>query len=110
VGCDIEYSSVHVAQANLTSDGVPPLLFAGSTRAVRGGVVDTLVSNINAVTHEALAREYARICRRTLIVSGFPDRAAARVSAALRAAGFTAAAALTDQEWICLVLCKEERC
>ncbi|MBI4892565.1 MAG: 50S ribosomal protein L11 methyltransferase [Acidobacteria bacterium] len=109
VGCDIEFHSVQIAKSNLISDGVAPLVFTGSTRAMRGASVDTLVANINAVTHEAIAHEYARVCRRTLVVSGFPDRAAARVKAALKEAGFKLSATFTDHEWVCLVLCKEDR-
>lgn len=108
IGCDIDFHSVSVARSNLFHDAVPPLLFAGSTRAVRSGSIDVLVANINAVTHETLAREYARVCRRALILSGFPDRHAARVSAALDGSGFSTLDTLSRQEWICLVLCKEE--
>lgn len=108
IGCDIDFHSVAIARSNLFHDAVPPLLFAGSTRAVRTSSIDILVANINAVTHETLAAEYARLTRRTLILSGFPDRHAARVSRSLAAAGFTVRATLARQEWICLVLCKEE--
>jgi ribosomal protein L11 methyltransferase len=107
-GCDIDFHSVSIARSNLFHDAVPPLLFTGSTRAVRSQSADVVVANINAVAHETLAREYGRICRRTLILSGFPDRHAARVQAALLPCGFSVTKTLTRQEWICLVLCKEE--
>ncbi len=108
IGCDIDFHSVSIARSNLFHDSVPPLLFTGSTRAVRSASIDVLVANINAVTHEALAREYARLCRRTRILSGFPDRHCPRVADALAACGCATVETLTRQEWICLVLCKEE--
>lgn len=107
IGCDIDYPSVAIARSNLFHDSVPPLLFAGSTRSVRSASVDLLVANINAVTHETLAAEYARICRGTLVLSGFPDRHLKRVSEALAAEGFAVSATLLRQEWICLILCKD---
>lgn len=108
IGCDIDYHSVAIARSNLFHDSVPPLLFAGSTRAVRSASIDIAVANINAVTHETLAREYARVCRRRLVLSGFPDRHTPRVAAALKDCGFSVADTLTRQEWNCLVLCREE--
>ena len=105
-GCDIELESVSVAHCNLLADSLPPHVFAGSTRAVRPQCVDLLVANINAITHEALAAEYARISRRDLILSGFPDRHSPRVAAALAARGFQPKASLTSQEWACLILTK----
>lgn len=103
-GCDIEYDSIAVAHRNLLADGLPPHVFAGSTRAVRTGAVDLVVANINAVTHETLAPEYARVARRWLVLSGFPDRHAARVKAALAEHGFEVAENLQRNEWVCLVL------
>ncbi len=108
VGCDVDAESVLIARNNLMADAVPPLVFAGSTRALRTQSVSIVVANINAVTHESLASEYARISRHALILSGFPDRHASRVVAALRPFGFSAAHTLTSNEWICLVLCNVE--
>lgn len=107
-GCDIEYDSIAVAYRNLLTDALPPHVFAGSTRAVRSQSVDLLVANINAVTHETLADEYARVARRCLILSGFPDRHAARVRAALRGRGFDVVETIEKNEWVCLVLCNED--
>jgi len=107
-GCDIDFDSVSIAHRNLVTDGLPAHFFAGSTRAVRSRSAEVIVANINAVTHEALASEYARISRHALILSGFPDRHAARVAAALTPFGFAAAETLTRNEWICLVLCNAE--
>jgi ribosomal protein L11 methyltransferase len=107
-GCDIEYDSIAVAYRNLLTDALPPHVFAGSTRAVRAQSVDLLVANINAVTHETLADEYARVARRCLILSGFPDRHAARVRAALQGRGFDVVETIEKNEWVCLVLCNED--
>ncbi|MBI5280910.1 MAG: 50S ribosomal protein L11 methyltransferase [Candidatus Solibacter usitatus] len=107
-GCDIEYESIAVARHNLAADALPPHVFAGSTRAVRSQSVDLLVANINAVTHQTLAGEYARIARRCLVLSGFPDRHAARVLDCFPAPGFSVADTLSRNEWVCAVLCKEE--
>lgn len=104
-GCDMDLHSVHIAQRNLLSDGLPPRVFAGSTRAVRSASVDVLASNINAVTHQTLAAEYARISRRLLILAGFPDRNCTRVSEALAPFGYEVLETLADNEWNCLILC-----
>jgi ribosomal protein L11 methyltransferase len=108
MGCDIDFDSISVARCNLLSDGLPPHVFAGSTRAVRSQSIDLLLANINAVTHQTLAGEYARIARRCLILSGFPDRHSAKVSEALARFGFKAVQTLTKNEWVALVLCNEE--
>lgn len=107
-GCDIEYDSIEVAYRNLLMDGLPPHVFAGSTRAVKSRSVDLVVANINALTHETLAAEYARVSRRWLILSGFPDRHAARVRAALREHGFGVVETIEKNEWVCLVLCNDD--
>jgi ribosomal protein L11 methyltransferase len=108
MGCDIDFDSISVARCNLLSDALPPHVFAGSTRAVRSQSIDLLLANINAVTHQTLAGEYARIARRCLILSGFPDRHAAKVSEALAKFGYKVAQTLTKNEWVALVLCNEE--
>jgi len=82
-GCDMDFRSVEIAHRNLLTDGFRPHVFAGSTRAVRTHSIDVLVANINAVTHQTLAAEYARMSRRLLILSGFPDRNCAKVAEAL---------------------------
>lgn len=106
IGCDIEPDSVVVAQRNLLADSLPPHVFAGSTRAVRRQSVDLLVANINAITHETLAAEYARVSRRGVILSGFPDRHLSRVVAAMSARAFVLKDTLTSHEWACLVFAK----
>lgn len=108
MGCDIDFDSISIARCNLLSDALPPHVFAGSTRAVRSQSVDLLMANINAVTHQTLAGEYARIARRCLILSGFPDRHSAKVSAALEKFGFTPVQTVTRNEWVALVLCNDE--
>jgi len=104
-GCDMDVHSVHIARRNLLADGLAPHLFAGSTRAIRTRSVDVVAANINAVTHQTLAAEYARISRRLLILSGFPDRNCARVAAAIEPFGYRVLDTLTRNEWICLILC-----
>lgn len=107
-GCDIDFPSLEAARSNLRSDGVPAQLFCGSARAVRAGAVDVIVANINAVTHEQLAPEYARIRPRLLAVSGFTERDAPAVERVLQARGFRTASALGREEWRCLVLSSGE--
>jgi ribosomal protein L11 methyltransferase len=104
-GCDMDPRSVHIARRNLLADGLPPHLFAGSTRAIRSRSVDVVAANINALTHQTLAAEYARISRRLLILSGFPDRNCSKVSEALEPFGYRVLDTLTRNEWICLILC-----
>lgn len=101
-GCDIDEASVSVARTNLLADAVPGHVFAGSTRAVRSKAVDVVVANINAVTHEMLAGEYARLARRAVIVTGFPDPHMERVARALSSHGFTLAEPRRDGEWVAL--------
>ena len=104
-GCDMDLHSVHIAHRNLRADGLPPHLFAGSTRAIRTHSIDVVVANINAITHQTLAAEYARISRRLLILSGFPDRNCTKVAEALQPFGYRVLDTLTRNEWICLILC-----
>lgn len=104
IGCDIDQASVAIARANLIADAVPPLLFAGSTRALPALSVDVIVANINAVTHAHLAPEYARLARRVLIVSGFPTRQAEPTTGALAQHGFSLAGTLSREDWTCLIL------
>ncbi len=103
-GCDIEYDSARTARDNLVRDAHPARIFTGSLRAVAGGGADVVVANINAVTHQALAAEYARVARRLLILTGFPERHEAGVQQALAAHGWQPAERLTDAEWVCLAL------
>ena len=63
-----------------------------------------MVANINAATHETLAVEYARVARRLVILTGFPERHEAGVEKALWARGWYPVGRLTDREWVCLVL------
>lgn len=108
VGCDMDLHSIQIAYRNLVADGLPPQLFAGSTRAIRTHSVDVVAANINAFTHQTLAAEYARISRRLLILSGFPDRNCAKVADALQPFGFRVLDTLTRNEWICLILCNAD--
>jgi len=101
-GCDIEFESARTARHNLIQDAHPPRVFAGSLRAVASGCADVVVANINAVTHQALAAEYARVARRLVILAGFPERHAAGVEQALWDQGWHPADRLTDREWVCL--------
>jgi len=103
-GCDIEAEPVVIARRNLLADSLPPHVFTGSTRAVRSQAVDVVVANINAVTHQTLAAEYARIARKRLVLSGFPDRHAARVVEALYSCRFVVKETLMQGEWVALVL------
>jgi ribosomal protein L11 methyltransferase len=109
IGCDIDQGSVSIARENLIADEVPPDVFAGSTRALASQSVDLLIANINSVTHLALAGEYRRLTRRTLVLSGFPTSESARVAAALAGAGFAAADSFESSDWACTVFTLPER-
>jgi ribosomal protein L11 methyltransferase len=98
-GCDIEPDAAAIAKANGGFD-----VFAGSARAVAPRAVDLVVANLNAFTLCTLAPEMARIVRRVVIASGFPERSRRRVEEAFRAVGFAAADTLSGNDWACLVL------
>lgn len=102
-GCDIDTAAVLVAQANLDRDAVRGRLFAGSLRAVADGCMDVIVANLNATTHELLAAGYARVARRRLILSGYPERHRTRVETALAGHGWTVGDTLAEEEWRCQV-------
>ena len=108
-GCDMDADALGVARANLMKDGVPSRLFAGSTRAVRGAGVDLIVSNINATTHRTLAREYKRIARRLLIVSGYQTRHSERVRQALEKPGWRVEEELQKEDWVCHICFRDDR-
>ena len=108
VGCDIDADSVAIAHRNLLADCLPPRVFIGSLRSVADDAFDVLVANINAETHAMLAAEYRRVVRRSAVVSGFQSRDQERVLRAMAAQGFKAAGRHEIEDWICLVLCKEE--
>jgi ribosomal protein L11 methyltransferase len=110
VGCDLEEESVHIARANLLTDGLQAGVFIGSTRALRSGCADVLVANINETTHALLAPEYARIVKRCLVVSGFPERREALVETAMRAQGFRGVDRLCGDDWVCLVFRRDMPC
>ena len=108
-GCDMDKDALGVARVNLMRDGVPARLFAGSTRAIRGAGVDLIVANINATTHKTLAREYWRIARRVLIVSGYQTRHAERMGQTLDKTGWRLEEQLQKEDWICHICCREDR-
>jgi ribosomal protein L11 methyltransferase len=66
-GCDIDHDAVVLAQ-----HAVPDAcLFTGSTASIRDGAFDVVVANISSGAAEDLHSELRRICRGTLIISGF---------------------------------------
>jgi ribosomal protein L11 methyltransferase len=66
-GCDIDHDSVVLAH-----QAVPDAcLFTGSTESMRDGSFDVVVANISSAVAEDLHAELRRLCRGTLIVSGF---------------------------------------
>ena len=83
VGCDID------------PEAAP--MFVGSAEAVRSGLADVIVANIDAATIERIAPELERVRapQSTLILSGFPEWD--------RPEGFKGAEVLQLEEWICLV-------
>ncbi len=107
VGCDIEWASARTARQNLLADACPPRVFAGSLRAVARSAADVVIANINAVTHHALAPEYARVARRLVILAGFPAHHAAGIEHALQAHGWRPLDQLSEREWVCLVFAPE---
>lgn len=109
VGCDIEFAPLEIARRNLSAGGLVALLFCGSARAARAGAFDIVVANINAATHESLAEDYSRLAPRLLILSGFPQRDAPSVERAVGRFGYRAAAQRAEEEWRCLILCRDDR-
>jgi len=103
-GCDIDFDSARTARQNLIQDVHPPRVFAGSLRAVASGSADVVVANINAATHRLLAAEYARVARRRVILTGFPEAHEESVKQALWKLGWQPADRVTDKEWVCLTL------
>jgi len=101
-GCDIEFDSAVTARHNLIQDAHPARVFAGSPRAVAPASADVLVANINAATHRTLAEDYARVSRRLVILTGFPQRNEAGVEQAMWKHGWHPAGRLTDGEWVCV--------
>jgi len=69
VSCDIDSAAIAVARERLES-----ALFVGSADAVRGGLADIVIANIDSAAIEHLSPEFARVRKpvSTLIVSGFP--------------------------------------
>lgn len=105
-GCDIDFDSARTARHNLIFDAHPACVFAGSLRAVARRSADVIVANINAATHESLAEEYARVARRLVILTGFPERHEAGVEQALSEQGWRPVDRKTNREWVCLTLAR----
>jgi ribosomal protein L11 methyltransferase len=106
-GCDIDAEAPPIARRNLLNDGMPARFFTGSTRALRDASFDVLTANINAATHRAAAAEYARVAKRLLILSGFPERHEAGVLEAFSPYCFSLQARLQREEWVCLSLLRD---
>jgi ribosomal protein L11 methyltransferase len=106
-GCDIDGEAPPIARHNLQADGLAARFFTGSTRALRDASFDVLAANINAATHRTSAGEYARVARRALILSGFPERHAAGVRESMGAYSFSALDTLQRDEWVCLVFLRD---
>lgn len=108
VGCDMDGEALDIGRRNLTCDGHSARLFRGSARSLAHAAVDLLVANINAAAHAALAAEYSRVARRAVIVSGYASREGREVERSLARHGLHAVDTLDAEDWMCLVLCKEE--
>lgn len=108
-GCDIDFASLEIARRNLHADGLTAALFCGSARPARAGAFDIVAANINAATHESLAQDYARLAPRLLILSGFPERDAPGVEKTMERFGYRAVEQLAEEEWRCLILCRDDR-
>lgn len=67
-GCDIDHDSVVLAQQAVPDAHV----FSGSTDSLPDRSFDVVVANISSAAAEELHAELRRVCRGTLIVSGFP--------------------------------------
>jgi ribosomal protein L11 methyltransferase len=101
IGADIDGQALQEARRNLQSVGLAARLFLGSARVLKTHAVDVLVSNINAAVHSDAAKEYTRVARRVLILSGYPSRHAAQVAAAIGSHGWRVVDTLSRDEWIC---------
>jgi ribosomal protein L11 methylase PrmA len=64
--------------------------------------VDLVIANINAETIAMLMPEIGRVARDRVILTGFPERDAARVRGSLKGV-FHEVAEIEQDGWICLV-------
>jgi ribosomal protein L11 methyltransferase len=92
VSCDIDSAAISVARERLDS-----ALFVGTADAVRGGVADIVLANIDSAAIEHLSAEFARVRKplSTLIVSGFPHWDLPE--------GFQPRQILRREDWVCYV-------
>ncbi len=100
IACDIDWQAVREARERCGA-----ALFCGSVRSVRSRSVDLAVANINAHTIVQLAGEIARVLRPggVAIVSGFRQKHAPLVRAALERSGRAIEEILEEDEWLAFV-------
>jgi ribosomal protein L11 methyltransferase len=105
VACDIETEAASAAASYLREAVAPVSLFAGSARSVRGGVVDLLAANLNAVTIRQLAGEMVRVLAPAgeVIVTGFERNEADRVERLFAGLGLVCLDRIESSGWVCLV-------
>jgi len=107
-GCDIDPEAVAEGSRTIRQAGVATALFCGTARSLRGGCIDLVLANINAVTIIGLGTEIARILRLggRAAVSGFRRKHAGRVRTSLEKNGFAIRDELEKDNWICLTAWK----
>ncbi|MCZ2080320.1 MAG: 50S ribosomal protein L11 methyltransferase [Bryobacteraceae bacterium] len=99
--CDIDYEAARIARCNLGPRATVSL-FCGSVRSVTTGAFETVAANLNAQSLLGLMADLERVCRGTLILSGFTQRDVKAVQAAIHSA--PASDLLEQDEWRCIVL------
>jgi ribosomal protein L11 methyltransferase len=110
IGCDLDADYSRIASGNLGEDGLTANVFIGSTRALRAQCADVVVANINETTHALLAPEYARVARRGLVLSGFPERRERELEEAVASQGFRRVDRLCGDHWVCLIFHRDTPC
>lgn len=104
VACDIDAQSAWIAAANLRTDNVPALVFAGSPRSLRAGWATLVVANLNAWALKLSTDELARVAapRGRIIASGFQQRRETAVAQTFARFGFQTASRRTRNGWVCI--------
>ncbi len=92
IGCDLDHEAVAIASERSNAP-----LFVGSAGAIRSGWADVVIANIDSVTIEELAAEFARIRKpdSVLILTGFPEWDVPE--------GFSPKESRKREEWVCLI-------
>jgi ribosomal protein L11 methyltransferase len=106
IACDLDEAAARIAAGQFQDSGVPALLFTGSVRSLRSGVVDLIVANLSTEAILTAAPEIARVLARPgrLILSGVRTRRAAELRNIFDTRSFRVLETHEREGWTCLVL------